>query len=101
MPTPFSCKPAKALLPLGRRVFFGPRGVRRFFHMLALVLTVTCGAVTRAWGQPSPEAPLPAAALEARSEDGASTLLPLLSETLRVRIDDGHAAASYAHVFQN
>src|SRR5208283_5642221 len=48
-----------------------------------------------------PEAPLPAAALEARSEDGASTLLPLLSETLRVRIDDGHAAASYAHVFQN
>src|SRR5271166_891597 len=97
-----SCKPAKALLSLGRLVSSGPLGVRRFFHVLALVLATTLGqGPTPAWGQSSPEAPAPAAALEARSEDGASTLLPLLGETLRARIDDGHATANYTHVFQN
>ena len=54
-----------------------------------------------AWAQSPPEGSPPAAALEARSENGSSLLLPLVSETLRVRIDDGHASASYTHVFQN
>lgn len=47
------------------------------------------------------EAPPRAVALEARSEDGNTTTLPIVSESLRVRIEDGHATATYDHVFQN
>ncbi len=79
-----------------------PLRVRRFFHVLALVMGATVGhRPTPAWAQTSSDTEPPAAALEGRSEDGGSSLLPLLSETLRVRIDDGHATASYTHVFQN
>jgi Ca-activated chloride channel family protein len=50
--------------------------------------------------RPETEAP-PPVVLEARAENGDSAALPLVSETLDVRIDDGHAAARYTHVFQN
>lgn len=44
----------------------------------------------------------PAAGLDARSEDGGTNAsLPLVEESVRVRIDDGHAAAIYDDVFQN
>lgn len=41
------------------------------------------------------------ASLETRSEDGATALLPVVSETLHVRVDDGFASSLHRHVFQN
>ncbi|HVJ91597.1 MAG TPA: VIT domain-containing protein, partial [Labilithrix sp.] len=41
------------------------------------------------------------ASLEAQSEDGATARLPVVSETLRVRLDDGYASSLHRHVFQN
>ncbi len=43
----------------------------------------------------------PGAALEARSEEGASQSLPLVSESIVVRIDDGFASSVHQHAFQN
>lgn len=43
----------------------------------------------------------PAVTMEARSEDGNTTALPIVAESLKVRIEDGHATAVYDHVFQN
>src|SRR5262249_25690862 len=47
------------------------------------------------------ETTLPAAGLDARSEDGATQSLPLTSEAVTVHIEDGHATSTYSHVFQN
>ena len=41
------------------------------------------------------------AALETRSEDGATSLLPIVSEALHIRLDDGFASTLHRHVFQN
>jgi Ca-activated chloride channel homolog len=88
-----------------------PRSARRFFHGALVSFIATVAAVTvspaifpiasAAAQTSSVERSAPAVALEAHSEDGASVLLPLVSESLSVRIDDGHATASYKHVFQN
>jgi Ca-activated chloride channel family protein len=93
--------------PVARR----PLLARRFFRgvvvtMLAMVAAAALGSVispvTLASGQTlAPERPAPAVALEAHAENGASALLPLVGESLSVRIDDGHASATYRHVFQN
>jgi len=104
-------KPAKVphrrACPVARRTLL----LRRFFHgaigaCVATLAALAAGGavcpVASAWGQTvAAEGVVPAVVLEAHSENGASALLPLLSETLSVRIDDGHATASYGHVFQN
>lgn len=41
------------------------------------------------------------ASLEAQTESGATTRLPVVSETLQIRLDDGYASALHRHVFQN
>lgn len=41
------------------------------------------------------------ASLEAQSEDGATARLPVVSEAVAVRIDDGYATSTHRHVFQN
>src|SRR5579859_710455 len=103
-----------------------PRRAGLFFHFryrpalrieraaarsLAWVAFLAAGLVVGAAWAPIPPAAgqtaLPAgeevaaAALEAHAENGASSLLPLVSESLDVRIDDGHATARYVHVFRN
>jgi Ca-activated chloride channel family protein len=42
-----------------------------------------------------------AAALEVRSETGNASALPLVEETLLVRLDDGHATVTHRDAFQN
>src|SRR5579864_5226645 len=101
---------AKNSASVFRRVVRRPLPPRRFLHgVFILLIALIAGLALGAW-RPSrlavaetafSERSLPAAALEARSENGGSTLLPLLSESLSVRIEDGHAEASYDHVFQN
>jgi len=48
-----------------------------------------------------PQTTPPSAGLDARSENGATQSLPIVSEKLTVRIDGGHAQSTYEHVFQN
>jgi Ca-activated chloride channel family protein len=101
---------AKSLLSPFRRVAGRQLPPRRFLHTLFAVLAAClAGLVLGAWHPThvasaqtvSPERSFPAAALEAKSENGGSALLPLISESLSVRIDDGHATATYSHIFQN
>ena len=97
--------------PSFRSVAGYTRHVGRFFHnalaalaaaVLGLALGSTCAPIPVASGQTlSGALSIPTAALEAHAENGDSALLPLVSESLQVRIDDGHAAARYEHVFQN
>ncbi len=54
-------------------------------------------AQTRDLGVSAP----PAAALDARSEEGNASSLPLTEETLALRIDDGYATVTHRHAFQN
>jgi Ca-activated chloride channel homolog len=103
-------KPAKISRSVAGRVARRPLPARRFFHgaivaLAAVAVATAAGSVvspiTVASGQTLPGERAASVALEAHSENGASALLPLLSETLSVRIDDGHATATYRHVFQN
>lgn len=41
------------------------------------------------------------ATLEARTDEGGTSLLPVVSEALHVRVDDGFASSLHRHVFQN
>ncbi len=41
------------------------------------------------------------ASLEAQTESGATARLPVVSETLQLRVEDGFATALHRHVFQN
>ena len=77
-------------------VSFSPRP-RRWAHTLAvLVLGLAMGA------SPSSAQTAPApAGIDARSETGDSAQLPLVSESLAIRIDGEHASSTYTHVFQN
>jgi len=101
--------PAKLILPSACAVAGRTLAARRFTHAVAARLVgvgLAIGAVgltvDPVLAQTIPEErAAPAVALEAHAEDGASSLLPLLSETVSVRIDDGHATASYVHVFRN
>ena len=107
----FIDKPAKNARSCALRVARRPRLARRFFHGAVVSCIATAAAlavgsalhpVEIASGQPPPaEDSVPAVSLEAHADDGAPSLLPLLSESLNVRIDDGHATATYRHVFQN
>jgi Ca-activated chloride channel family protein len=80
--------------------------MRRHAPLIALALgafaTSFVGHVDAVVAQQTmPAIRISAAALEARSEDGNSQSLPLVKEGVSVRIDDGHATATYDHSFQN
>jgi Ca-activated chloride channel family protein len=105
------CKSPKSSDTASTNVARRPLPARRFFHAAAAALVSlgaglaaghACVPITRAAAQTRPEGETPPpAVLEARSENGDSASLPLVSEALEVRIDDGHASAKYTHVFQN
>jgi Ca-activated chloride channel family protein len=110
MQLPFG-KPAKIARSCPSPVARRTRLARRFFHGALLSCVATAAAlavgstvcpVEVASGQTRPaENAAPAVSLEAHADDGAPSLLPLVSESLNVQINDGHAAATYRHVFQN
>ncbi len=59
--------------------------------------------IAPAAGQSAPveEGGASAARLEARSEDGNAASLPLVGESINVRLEDGHASETFDHTFQN
>lgn len=97
--------PLKNSLPGACSVSPRPRS-RRLSHT-ALVLAAALLGAGVGGGVTLPSAPAMAqvapapVGLAARSEDGNTASLPLLTESLAIRIDGEHAATTYTHVFQN
>jgi Ca-activated chloride channel family protein len=75
-------------------------GLRTLAVVSLFAFGLVGGEAKRASAQAADEALAPVA-LDARSETGATQRLPLVDEAIAVRIDDGHASATYDHVFQN
>jgi Ca-activated chloride channel family protein len=66
---------------------------------LALPVVAVDGGARTALAQEAPSGG--GASLEAQTEDGATARLPVVSETLVVRVDDGFVTTTHRHVFQN
>lgn len=84
-----------------RRPWLAGHGAVAAVLAVATALAVPLAAPRHAGAQAVAAPSEAAAGLDARSEDGASRALPLVREALAVRVDDGHAAVTYTHAFQN
>jgi Ca-activated chloride channel family protein len=82
-----------------RRLWASRHALLLLVAFAVVSVSVLDGAPREALAQERPLAS--SASLDAQTEGGATAHLPVVSETLQLRIDDGFASTMFRHVFQN